>query len=445
MTPDFDKLPPHSVEAEMSLIGSLMLDGNNATLWAEVNTLVKREHFYRDDHAVVFDTLAGLSKGGVPVDAVSLRDRLQNAGKLDEVGGVPYLGQLLHSVPSSAHAPHYANIVRQAAIGRALIRLAGDVLRDAYSPNGVEFHDLANRHAARFTALASRGATHAIKRLGELAMEWYEEASTNKPPPLLQTGFLELDDCIGGLPLGGFTQIWGRPGMGKSALAKAIARRLGEGGTPVGIVSVEESGRKIATNAISGAGRVESWRFQHGRFANEDLAKALAGVNKLFNWPIYIGDYPVKISEVESCITLMVQRHGCRAVFVDHLHIIDGETDANRTAEVTKISGVLKSVGKRLGIAIIGCCQLNRGQSRDEYASKPQLRDARDSGALEQDGDLIIGVFREDWNRMQRGDPTRDGQMLAIILKNKFGRSAEIPLLWEGDYQEISDWKGPMI
>lgn len=440
-----DKLPPHSIEAETCLLGSMMLDGNNPALWAEVNTLLKREHFYRDDHAVIFSHLQDLHRKSQPVDGISLRESLARSDKLKEIGGTEYLGKLISSVPSTAHATHYAKIVRETAIGRAVISLATDALREAYSPNGTEFHDLANRHAARFTALAARGSAQSIKRLGELAVDWYDEASTSKPPPMMQTGFVELDDCIGGLPIGGFTQIWARPGMGKSALCKAIALTLGEAGTPVGIVSIEESGCKIATNAVSNVGNVPSWKLQHGKLNREDLVQAMGAVDRLFNWPIFIADTPVKISEVEAAATLLVQRHGCRVVFVDHIHIIDGESIGNRTQEVTKISGVLKSIGKRLGIALSACCQLNRGQSREEYAGKPQLRDGRDSGALEQDGDLIIAVHREDWNRQQRNDETRDGQMLAIVLKNKFGRCGEIPLFWEGDYQRVKDWTGPQL
>jgi len=440
-----EKLPPQSIEAEACLLGSLMLDGNNAAMWAEISATVRRDHFYRDDHATIFDQLLDIRRRGVPIDAVSIVDGLKQTGKLDEVGGVVYLGTLMNSTPSAAHATHYAKIVREKAVGRSVIRIATDALRDAYAPHGADYPSIANVYAAKFARLASIGSTQTIRRLGEVALDWYYEVTSGKPPALIQTGFTELDDCIGGLPIGGFSQIWGRPGMGKSALAKAMALRLAEAGTPIGIVSIEENARKIATNAISGVANIQSWKIQHGKLAADDLTAAMAGIDRLFRWPIHIADTPVKMSEVESCVTLLVQRHGCRVVFVDHLHIIDGETPAhaNRTAEVTKISGAVKSIGKRLGIAIVGCCQLNRGQSRDDYASKPQLRDARDSGALEQDGDLIIGVFREDWNRQQRNDPSRDGQMLAIVLKNKFGPCGEIPLAWEGDYQRVTEWAGP--
>lgn len=443
MTP-FDKLPPQNPQAEKCLLGALLLAGfDNPVAWAEAMQQITRADFYVNEHALVFDAVTAVQKAGRPVDGQTVMAEMRQRSTFEQVGGTAFLSELLNAVPSASHAAQYAKIVRDMSVGRSMLRLAESAMRDVFNPMGRSYADLVASNAAAFSELATNGTPHAIRRLGEEAMDWYEEAQSGKPAPLLLTGFLEIDDVIGGMPIGGFTQIGGRPGMGKSALGKVIALNLASAGTPVGIVSIEETGRKIATNAVSNVGGIESWRIQRGKLASEDMTRALEGVNKLYNWPLFIADYPVKLADVETAIAMLVQKYGCRCVFVDHLHLIAGDEASNRTQEVTKISAALKATAKRLQIALVAMCQLNRASNRSEYMDRPTLREWRDSGALEQDGDVIMAVFREDEVRKQlKKDEPYDGKMEVHVLKNKYGRCGEIPLAWDGDYQSLRNWQG---
>lgn len=445
MNSDFDKLPPHSIDAEKCLLGALMLIGNDVALWAESTSALKPEHFYRSDNALIFAALKDMRRIGKPVDAVTLREFLMARGSFEEIGGLAYVAELLNSVPSAANAKHYAGIVRNCALGRALLKLATDVHRDVFEPGGKEFSEHANRHAARFTQLAARGSENAIRSIGEGAMEVYERAVEGRKAPLISTGFASLDREIGGFPIGGFSIIGGRPGMGKSAMAKAVALNLARAGTPVGLVSVEETITKVSTNILSNVSDVDSHRIAFGRESREDLAFLLEGVNSLHSTPMFIADYPSKISEIESTITLLVQRYGCKIVFVDHIHIVNAEAEPGtpRAAQLVQITCALKAAAKQNNVAVVGLAQLNRGAAAENAKSrKPTLWDLKESGSLEENGDLILAVHREDYYRAQKGDPARDHQMIICILKNKLAGPGETPLYWDADHQRLSEWEG---
>lgn len=436
----FDRLPPQDLNAEQCTIGALILAGNDQATFAEVRTIISADDFYRSDHATLFQAIEHLRRTGKPVDAVTLRDELIRAKEWDNIGGVAYIGELLNSVPSAAHAMHYAKIVRDKSIGRTIIAIAGRTLSEAFAPTGIDFEyrNLLAKASSEFAIAAARGSGLRIRRLAEIEADCFEALTDGRNPPMMETGLASLDDCIGGMPIGGFTQIWARPSVGKSAFARAIAMNLARGGTPIGVITLEETEEKIANNIVSNEANIESWRLMKRQVNAEDRAKYLAAANAHFNWPLFIAPEPIKLSEVESAATLLVARHGCRALIVDHVHLIDGEPgkNDNRTNEVTKISGSLKQIGRRNGIAMIACCQLKRNTSGG-MEHPPTLDSVRDSGALEQDGDLIIGLHREDLNR----EPENfDDQLLAIVLKNKFGKTGRMPFLWNGDYQRISEW-----
>ena len=439
----FDRLPPHDINAEICTLGSLMLAGNDAVIFAEVGQMLNADDFYRADHAIIFTAIREMQAKNEPIDAVTVRARLIQRGQFEEIGGLKYLADLINAVPSHTHAAHYARIVRQKSLGRQMVHLFGEGLRRAYAPMapGEEYNDLLNHFAGKVTQLAAGGNPQQIRRLGEIAMEWYEEASTGHNAPMIQTGLTDLDDMIGGLPIGGFAQIWARPSMGKSGFIRTIARILAVAGTPIGIVSIEEKERKIATNAVSAHGGVNSWRMQKNQLNAQEMSSSLEAINELYNAPFFVADKPAKLSEVEAAATLMVHRHKCRVVFVDHIHLINGEIGRheNRTQEITKISGALKAVAKRLNVCIVAACQLNRSTERGKELP-PTLSSGRDSGALEQDADLIIGLHREDQNRTNTGEP-KDNEMQAIILKNRPGKTGKVRLRWDGDHQRVEDWE----
>lgn len=441
LSAQFDRLPPHDSDAEKCLIASMMID---QSVIPAVLQMVNRDAFYGVDHQIYFDVITTTHRAGKPTDSVIVRNALKSKGLWEEVGGNEYLTTLLTAVPSAAHALHYAGIVREKSIGRQLIVIANDTLREAYGSHEQEwsFLDLAKTVERSSASLIMTGVAHTVITLEIAAIELYEERERGDVRRI-PTGLSELDALVGGLPIGKFTEIAGRAGMGKSQLAKQIVLNMAERGEPAGLVSIEEDRRKIATNMIANLSDLNNDHLTYGVWTKEDWASVAATIQRLSGKKFHIADSVEKLSQIEAMITLMAVKHKCRAVFVDHIHLADAETKENRERQVALISKGLKGLAKRLDIAVVGLCQLNRGAGgADEYNKRPQLRDLRDSGSLEADGDLIIMLHREDYYRAREPGYELTRRLEALIRKNKDGPSGEVPLLFDGDHQRITNWTG---
>lgn len=437
---EYLKLPPHDIDAELCLLGSLMLI-TDPLEWASVASLVSERHFYRSDHGEIFKLLREMRANKKPVDAVTYRAHAISKGSFESLGGMEYLTKIITSVPSSAHAKHYAEIVRNHAMGRAIIHLATRAIADVHSERG-EFLPIATRLSSQFTKLAVSGQESVIRSIGEGVREVVERATNKTRPPLISTGLQPLDDVVGGYPIGGFSIISGRPAMGKSAVGKCSALALACQGTPVGVISIEETLGKISTNVLSNIANVQSAKIAFARESEADLKLMLQAAKSLENTPMFIADYPTRTSEIEATIAMMRQRYGCVVVFVDHLHIVShDDAVGNRAAQLVAITTALKNAAKRSGVAVVALAQLNRGAASEGAKSrKPTLWDLKESGSLEENGDLIIGVHREDYYRAQRGESDFDHQMILCVLKNKLGGIGEVPMHWDGDHQRITEW-----
>lgn len=438
----FDRLPPQSIEAEKCLLASMMLD---ADICDECLSLVGRDHFYQADHQILFDVIADRRKAGKPIDAVLMREELIRRCLLDEIGGVAYLAEILNSVPTAAHASHYAAIVAEKYKLRQIIAACNDGLRSCYTPHDTDPADaIASNLEAAAASIRDHGTKDSIRSIETIAHEVLDQLGRTEVVDRYATGLTALDDLIGGLPVSENIVIAGRAGMGKSQLAKQLVFNIASGGVPCGIITVEETQQKIAKNYISGVAHVENSRLMYRRLTGDDWKRLPEAVGKLAKLPIYVDDAQQKLSQIQASASRMARKYGCKVIVVDHIHIIDGEGDSRmqREQEITKISGGLKFLWKKLGVVGIQCAQVNR-QGGAEADAPPELWHLRGSGSIEQDGDLILQLHRPDYFRWKKeGDNFQpDHQLHVYVNKNKHGPVGMTTLYFDGDHQTVRDWE----
>jgi len=433
-----DQMPPHSLDAEQCLLGSIILGSQDAAMIAEIRSAVTKDAFFQADHAVIFETAIEEIDAGRPLDAIILREALKRRGVLEEVGGIKILSELLGKVPSYAHGVHYAGIVREKWILRSLIQISNETIRACYAPTrDATAMELVTSTAGRVAEVATAGGSDRVWKLDEVVMEVIEQKE-NGTQPRISTGLRDLDTYIGGLRKGGKTIIAGKPGMGKSQLIKQIALNIARSGTPVGIISVEETRHKIGENMLANQSGLENHQISYGRLSPEDFVRLVGASAPLSKLPIYIVDSAPDLGRIRAMAQILALRHGCEAIFVDHLHIIDaGEETERMTRErqVSRISAALKQLWKQLNVAGIEAAQLNRAGGNE----RPELANLRDSGSLEQDADVVIMLHRQDYYRSNPAE--RDGILEALVRKNKDGRCVDVPLAFFGATQQIDSLK----
>lgn len=434
---EFDRLPPHSIEAEMCVLASMMLDKDVAE---RVSRAIDGDDFFQADHQVIFDVLVKMYRKGRAVDALLLREELIRRQLLEEVGGGEYLGQILGTVPSAAHGDHYAQVVRYKAVLRRMIDQANKVQRSCYGPqDSLSPTDLCRKYADNFALLAAEGTTDCFRRLGDIAMDVIDAKQRNVVRRI-PTGLSELDRVAGGLPIGRFTLVGGRPGSGKSLLCKQFMLNVGGRGEPIGLVTIEESAEKVAENALSNYASVENNHITYNRLNAQEWTDIIAVTPDLMKLDFWVNDEPTRLGDVEGAVTTAAVKYGCKLVVVDYLQLIDPDTGGdNENREITKISNVLKACAKRLDIALVAACQLNRGNETGSVR-KPTLRDLRGSGTLEQNGDSIFLLHREDYYHYQEQGYVPTHQLEVIVAKNKDGCQGVVPTTFSGRHQRVTDW-----
>jgi replicative DNA helicase len=432
----FDRLPPHDIPAEMCYLGALLIDPQSRE---ELLVSVHRDMFFQADHQVIYDVIGDMHRTGKSIDAVTVRAELESRHLLEEIGGVPYLAELIGSVPSAAHGPQYASIIREKALLRQVISISNDLLRDAHAPmtDGGALA-VAQRGMDQLLHVATSGQRRAGKHVRDVVMDVLERKQRNDDQRRIPTGLTNLDEITGGIPRGKTTVIGGRSGMGKSQLGKQIALNAARNGVPTAIISIEEDAQKIGENLLSNVGHVVNNHLAFNKLDASEWAKLSQAAGKFKDLPLWVDDTPLQISAVEAAISTQVVKHHVKLIVVDYLQLIDPEDPraGAREAEVRKMSNALKLLFKRLDVAGVVLAQLNRAGGTD----RPSLHHLRESGAIEQDGDLIILLYREDYYRHHEPGrwPTR--LLEAIVAKNKDGSPGDAALYFDGAFQRIVDW-----
>lgn len=440
----FDRLPPHDIAAEMCAIASCVLDAN---VREEVLGIVTPEDFFQADNAIIFGVVRDLHRASRKIDAVTIRAALERGGHYEEVGGIAYIAEMLNSVPAAVHGADYARRVAETARLRDLIALSNDVLRATYAPHRDQgWEQMANEAMARLSALVVKGVGDTVRHISQLMGDAVDRLD-KKEVDYIATGFNDIDATIGGLKLGRMTVIAGRPGMGKSQVGKQILLNVAGRKVPCGLVSIEEDEQKIANNLLANVGNVPNSFACHRRHGPKDspvahlVGQLVDAAGRLGALPLYVDDRAASLANVESSITRMATKYGCKVIVVDYLQLIDvnDAREDKREGQVRLLSNTLKRTFKRLNVAGVVLAQLNRAAGKE----RPALHNLRESGSIEQDGDLIALLYREDYYREQEQDfkPEMADHLLEVnFAKHKDGPTGLKKLYFDGKYQRVVDW-----
>lgn len=443
-SPSIDPLkrPPHSSEAEQSILGGLMLD-NEA--WDKVNSKVCEADFYRTEHRTLFRAVTELVKRGQPFDVVTLLDNLKSNDSLDDAGGEAYLFELANNTPSIANVTAYADIVREKSVQRQLISIAGEIADSAYNPAGREVPELLDLAETKVFAIAEQTGTddgpESIKSILVRAVEKIDalyhsgDAITG-----LATGLSELDEMTSGLQPSDLVIVAGRPSMGKTTLVMNMAEHAAiKGQKPVLVFSMEMPSDSLAMRMMSSLGRIDQHRIRTGKLNDDDWPRVTSAVHMLSEAPLFIDDSAsLSPSEMRARARRLAKEHGqLGLIVVDYLQLmkVPGFKAENRTAEISEISRSLKSLAKELKVPVVALSQLNR--SLEQRADKrPVMSDLRESGAIEQDADLICFIYRDE---VYNEDSPEKGVAEIIIAKQRNGPIGKVRVAFLGKYTRFED------
>jgi replicative DNA helicase len=435
------RLPPHSVEAEQSLLGGLMLDQR---AWDQIADVVRVDDLYRADHRLIFNAIADLVARNQPPDAVTVAEHLQRTGQLEAGGGMPYLARLVEDTPSAANIRAYARIVRERAMLRQLIEIGGDIAASAHSTQGLTVDEIVDLAEQKVFEIADGGGRRgagfvSLKQILPQAIDRLDMLSHSTSDITgLSTGFTEMDKMTSGLQKGELIIIAGRPSMGKSTLAVNIAETAAIGARiPAAIFSMEMSAEQLGFRILSSIGRVSATRLRNGKLLDEDWARVDSAVAMMSDAPIFIDDGgALTPTEVRSRARRLKREHGLGLIVVDYLQLMQVTgTVENRATEISEISRSLKALAKELDVPVIALSQLNRSvEQRND--KKPVMSDLRESGALEQDADLIVFIYREE---VYDRDTPRKGIADIIIGKQRNGPVGEFRLTFLGEFTKFEN------
>lgn len=436
------KRPPHSVEAEQSIIGGLMLD-NQA--WDKVSTKVCDADFYRTEHRILFKSISGLAKKDQPFDVVTLLDALKSHNQLDDAGGEAYLFELANNTPSVANITAYADIVREKSVQRQLIAVATEIADSAYNPAGREVPELLDLAETRVFAIGEQtggdGGPENIKSILVRAVEKIDALYHNGDAITgLATGLSDLDEMTSGLQPSDLVIVAGRPSMGKTTLVMNMAEHAAiKSNKPVLVFSMEMPADSLAMRMMSSLGRIDQHRIRTGKLDDEDWPRVTSAVHMLSEAPLFIDDTPaLSPSEMRARSRRLAKEHGALGlIVVDYLQLmkVPGFNAENRTAEISEISRSLKSLAKELQVPVIALSQLNR--SLEQRADKrPVMSDLRESGAIEQDADLICFIYRDE---VYNEDSPDKGTAEIIIAKQRNGPIGKVRVAFLGKYTRFED------
>ncbi|HEY8666578.1 MAG TPA: replicative DNA helicase [Tepidisphaeraceae bacterium] len=420
----FDRLPPHSIEAEMCLIASMMLDKE---MIGQVVQIVDRDAFFQADHQILFDILVKLYEQNRPIDAIILREELIKRQLLDEIGGVPYLMQIVNTVPSAAHGQHYAGIVREKALLRQLISASNEILRDAYAPHE-QAELVLDKAEKRIFEIAEKKISGAMVPMEDVLHEVFEMIE-NRGQRGLETGFFEMDDMLNGLQAGEMVIVAARPSMGKTAFAMNLIEHISADNLmPCAVFSLEMSKQQLAQRMLCSRGNVDAHKLRRGMLSSEEFQKLAVTVGELAKAPIWVDDSPgLTPLELRAKARRLKLQHDIKCVMIDYMQLMDNPGPESRQQQISEISRGIKSVARELSVPVIALSQLNR-QSEGRDGHRPRMSDLRESGSIEQDADVVMLLHREDYYRMAEPDFVPDNIAEVIIAKQRNGPTGTVKL-----------------
>jgi len=436
------KVPPNSIEAEQSLIGGLMLD---ALAWDKIADVVTADDFYRKDHRLIFTAIAGLIESGSPCDVVTVSEHLDSRGELDNAGGLEYLATLSNETAGAANARAYAKILRERATLRALISAGNEIAGSAFTNDGRTAAEVLEDAEKMVFEIADKGTRgkKGFRSLKDILPEAVDRIDllhqTDGDITGISTGYNEFDKLTAGLQPGDLVIVAGRPSMGKTTLAINIAENAAIGSkVPTAIFSMEMPAQQLAFRMISSLGRVDQTHLRTGNFPDEDWSRINTAVQLMSEAPIFIDDTPsLSPGEIRARARRLHREHGLGLIVVDYLQLmqVPGNKE-NRATEISEISRGLKALAKELSCPVVALSQLNRSVEQ-RTDKRPVMSDLRESGAIEQDADLILFIYREE---VYNQDTPRKGIADIVIAKQRNGPIGDFPLTFVGRYTKFENW-----
>ncbi|MBI3321191.1 MAG: replicative DNA helicase [Candidatus Omnitrophica bacterium] len=428
-----ERVPPQNIEAEQAVLGAMLLEEEAVVQAAE---LLEESTFYNDPHRKIFAALLALYKANVPVDLVTVTDELKKRNALDEIGGPSYLAMLTSIVPTAANAEHYCCIVKQKAILRELIRVSTHIATESYAESMDPDHLLDKAEALIFDIASKKLKRDAVamKDIIKSSIEMIDTLYQRKGMITgMPTGFIELDQQLAGLQPADLIVVAGRPAMGKSSFALCVAEHIAlvqKAG--VALFSLEMSKENLVQRMLCSHARINAHNVRSGMLSTSDWPNLTKAAGKLSEAPIYVDDSPgISILELRAKARRLKSRHNIGLVILDYLQLMEESSYAeNRQQEISVISRGLKALARELTVPIIAVSQLSRAPERRE-SFRPRLSDLRESGAIEQDADVVLMLFREDYY-----NPSEENKGIAevIIAKQRNGPTGTVKLVFLSEY-----------
>lgn len=433
----FTKLPPQNLEAERAILASVLMDNNALNSCMEH---LSPEDFYRDAHQIIYQAMVDLSAKNEPCDLITVSSTLENQAKLEMIGGVSYLSALVDNTPSAANVASYAKLVREKSLARKLLSAATDIITDCYQEADV--NALIDSAESRIFAVSERKAKSSIAAVRELVKEGYkkiEELYENRGQLTgLTSGFKDLDKMLHGLQKGDLVIVAGRPSMGKTAFALNLVENAARNAAArVAVFSLEMGKEQLVMRMLTSQARIDASHIRRGELSESDWPRLLEACDDIGQMQVFIDDVPAQSThEIRAKCRRIAKEHGLDLVVVDYLQLMrSGSNVQSREQEISEISRSLKALAKELRVPVVALSQLNRSlESR--VNKRPMMSDLRESGAIEQDADVIMFVYRDE---VYDPETPQKGVAEIIIGKHRNGQIGTVRLAFLNQYTRFED------
>ncbi len=445
-TPEYGKLPPQAVDLEEAVIGALMLDKEALT---DVIDILKKESFYKEDHQLIYEAILDLFQRSEPIDILTVTQELKKKGTLEQVGGPFYIAQLTNRVASSANVEFHARIISQKHIQRELIKISSETIKSAYDET-VDVFDLLDQAEARLFEVAEgniRKSYDDMNKLLHKAIKQLEIISKQDGTSGVPTGFMNLDRVTGGFQKSDMIVLAARPGMGKTAFVLSLARNSAvDYKKGVAVFSLEMSSLQLVNRLIASETEIAAEKLKKGNLEPHEWEQLNARIGKLTNAPIYINDTPgLSVFELRAQCRRLKAEKDIQMVIIDYLQLMSagtGEGKGNREQEISTISRAIKGIAKELDIPIIALSQLSRAVETRGGDKKPMLSDLRESGAIEQDADMVMFIYRpEYYNLTEDADGNSTAGMAELIIaKHRNGSTEDVKIRFVNHLAKFTNW-----
>ena len=440
-------IQPQALEVERAVIGALLVDKDAYSIVCEI---LKPESFYEPRNRILYEAVQQLSMNEQPVDVLTVVDQLSKTGQLEEVGGPAYIADISSHVVSSAHIDYHSRIVAQKYLARQLIQFASDIETKAFDET-INVDELMQQAEGSLFEISQKNLKKDYTQIDPVvaqAVKVIQEAARNKDGLTgISSGYHGLDDKTSGWQASDLVIIAGRPAMGKTAFALSMAKNIAaDNQVPLAFFSLEMSNQQLVNRLISNACEIDSKKILNGQLQPDEWDRLDKRINTLLGAPLYVDDTPgLSVFELRTKARRLVREHGVKVIMIDYLQLMNanGMRFSSRQEEVSTISRSLKGLAKELNIPILALSQLNRGvESREGLEGKrPQLSDLRESGAIEQDADMVLFVHRPEYYRIFQDDKGRDlhGMAEIIIAKHRKGATGDVLLTFRGEYTRFEN------